>query len=408
MDEELPPEELPLCAEALLRQMDDQMCARGLGEATRRAYLRSVRCFLAWATGAVEDLGPEDVEAFLVHLTRDRRVHPGTRNVSSAALRFFFKTTLGRDGYPAVISTAGTTAHNDGDELPASAEALLQRMDDQMCVRGLAEGTRYTYRRKVRGFLAQAGADPEHLDIEDVEGFLLHLARERGLQARTRNVTSAALRFFFGTTLGQGDFAAEIPSARSGKRLPVVLSGSEVQRLLAAFHLPTHRTIAMLCYGAGLRVQEACSLRVADIDGERRLLLIRHHSKRDRHRQVPLSTRLHHQLRSYYAGARPPGVYLFPGRTDFSKPITCSAFNQMLALAATRAGIHKQVSAHVLRHSYATHLVEAGVDIRSVQLLLGHSDLRTTLVYVHLTHARRSQLPNPLDLLGTKAAEPFG
>ncbi|MEZ4339078.1 MAG: tyrosine-type recombinase/integrase [Sandaracinaceae bacterium] len=187
-----------------------------------------------------------------------------------------------------------------------------------------------------------------------------------------------------------------------------MLSGSEVERLLAAFHRPTHRTIAMLCYGAGLRVQEACSLRVADIDGTRKLLLIRHHSKRDRHRQVPLSKRLHRQLRAYYAHARPRGVYLFPGRTDPTRPITCSAFNQMLALATDRAGIRKQVSAHVLRHSYATHLVEAGVDIRSVQILLGHSDLRSTLVYVHLTHARRSRLPNPLDMLGTKDAEPFG
>jgi integrase/recombinase XerD len=286
-------------------------------------------------------------------------------------------------------------------------DELLKKMDEQMQVRGLAQNTRKTYLGHVRRFAAFHQRSPEELGIEDVEAFLLHLCRDRGVQAATRNLYASGLRFLFGTTLGRTDVVASVPFARTPAKLPVVLSGKEIERLLASFDSPTHFTIASLCYGAGLRTSEACALRVEDIDGERRRLLIRHGSKGGKHRQLPLTPRLHRTLRAYYREVRPVGPLMFPGRGT-AEPITREAFYNALCKATDAAGIDKRVSAHVLRHSYATHMIEAGADLRAVQLLLGHARLETTAIYVHLTHARQAQLPSPLDLLGTKVAERFG
>jgi len=288
-------------------------------------------------------------------------------------------------------------------------DELLRKMDEQMQVRGLADITRETYLRHVRKLGEyHDGLSLEELHLEHVESFLLHLFRDRGYMSSTRNQYASGLRFFFGTTLGRRDWVDSVPLARTPKKLPVVLSGSEVARLLGAFTSPTHRALASLCYGAGLRSSEACGLHIEDIDGQRRRLLIRHGSKGGKHRQLPLTPRLHRELRAYYREVRPVGPYLFPGRGTSMRPITREAFYSALQRAVSAAGIDKRVSAHVLRHSYATHLIEAGADLRSVQLLLGHTHLETTTIYVHLTHARQSQLPSPLDLLGTKAAERFG
>ena len=287
-------------------------------------------------------------------------------------------------------------------------DELLNKMDEQMQVRGLAAMTRESYLRSVRKFGEHFGCCPGELALEHVESFLLHLCREAGYHASTRNVYAAGLRFFFGTTLGQQGWARSVPRAKAPRHLPVVLSGDEVHRLLGAFRSPVHRTIATLCYGAGLRVSEACGLRVEDIDGERHRLLIRHATKGAKHRQLPLTPRLHQQLRAYYRQVRPVGAFLFPGRDSLERPITRAAFHIALTEAARVAEIGKHISAHVLRHSYATHLIEAGADLRAVQLLLGHTNLESTGVYVHLTHAREKQVPSPLDLLGTETAARFG
>lgn len=288
----------------------------------------------------------------------------------------------------------------------ASAE-LLKRLNDQMELRAFAEGTRRNYLRHVRSFGEHFGRCPSELALEEVEEYLLYLLRDRGLGVQSRNQCAAALRFLYGMTLGQ-EWTHAVPFARTPHTLPVVLSGSEVERVLAAIDSIVHRTIATLCYGAGLRVSEACGLRIGDIDGKRRLLLIRHGAKRGKHRQLPLTPRLHRELRAYYREARPAQPYLFPGHGDADKPITGHAFAVALTKAVQKVGIAKRISPHVLRHSYATHMIEAGADLRAVQLLLGHASLETTTVYVHLTHARRAQLPSPLDLLGTKTAQRFG
>jgi len=284
----------------------------------------------------------------------------------------------------------------------------LTKMDEQMRVRGLADNTREAYLRHVRRLGEFHERSPAELGLGDIESFLLHLCRDRGFSSSTRNQYAAGLRFFFGKTLDRREWIDSVPFARTPSKLPIVLSGAEVERLLNAFGSPTHRAIATLCYGAGLRSSEACALHIGDIDGERRVLHIRHGSKGGKQRQLPLTPRLHRELRAYYRQARPQGPQLFPGRGKSGRPISREAFYSALCKALAAAGIAKTVSAHTLRHSYATHLIEAGADLRAVQLLLGHASIESTAVYVHLTHARQQQIPSPLDLLGTEAAQRFG
>ena len=179
-----------------------------------------------------------------------------------------------------------------------------------MELRGFRPGTRTAYLRHVRKFAEHFGQDPRQLGLEEVERYLLLSTRERGLSASTRNQCAAALRFFCGTTLKQSEWVMQLPFAAVPTKLPLVLSGTEVERLLGSFESVTHQTIATLCYGAGLRITEACRLRVTDIDSRRRVLDIRS-SKGGKQRQVPLAKRLLRQLRDYYRRVRPLGEWCF-------------------------------------------------------------------------------------------------
>ena len=203
-----------------------------------------------------------------------------------------------------------------------------------MLTRGLADSTRAAYLRHVQSLAQYHDRSPDEIGLEEIEAFLLHLCRDRGLSSSTRNQYAAGLRFLVTTTLGRREWVCSIPFARTPSKLPTVLSCSEVERLLASFDSPTHRTIATLCYGAGLRVTEACSLEIGDIDGQRRVLRIRHGSKGGKHRELPLSRRLHRQLRAYYREVRPEGPLLFPGRGTRKRPITREAFHVALQKAS--------------------------------------------------------------------------
>jgi integrase/recombinase XerD len=197
-----------------------------------------------------------------------------------------------------------------------------------------------------------------------------------------------------------------VVKARARRKLPEVLSGREVDELLRTLRRPAHHALASLCYGAGLRVGEACGLKAKHVDSKRMIIHV-HDGKGGKDRQVPLGRRLLLVLRRYYRVVRPRPPYLFPGRGE--RPhLSKAAFQKALQVALRQTGITKRVTPHVLRHSYATHLIEAGADLRSVQLLLGHASLRSTTTYVHLTRARFEKLPSPLDMLGTKEGEGLG
>ena len=186
---------------------------------------------------------------------------------------------------------------------------------------------------------------------------------------------------------------------RQAKTLPVVLAGTEVLQLLGALSTPMHRTIAMVMYGAGLRVTEACDLRVDDIDAKRNVIHVRR-GKGNKERIVPLSPRLLIGLRTYWDVCRPPQPYLFPG-DDPAAPITADRVRHAMRAAVRTCKFTKKVTPHVLRHSFATHLIDTGTDIRVIQAILGHASIRTTMQYAQVSTARLAKAKSPLDLLGT-------
>jgi integrase/recombinase XerD len=252
-------------------------------------------------------------------------------------------------------------------------------------------------RAGVRGVL---GRCPTTAKTRDIRGFLLYLLQEKKRKPTTVNVAIGALRFLFNVTLNRPEVMRGIRTVRVDHPQPDVLSGSEVQLLIE--HAPSlkHKALVMLMYGAGLRVAEARHLRVGDIDSKRMLLHVRR-TKNRYDRVVPLSSVLRATLREYHRAAKVKGELLFAGRKG-NVPITRNAINKALLKALRSAGLKKRVHPHLFRHAFATHLLEVGEDLRTVQILLGHRNLQSTARYTHLSEARRAKVRSPLDLLGTE------
>jgi site-specific recombinase XerD len=272
-----------------------------------------------------------------------------------------------------------------------------ERLERAFDLRGTPKGTREAYGWCVGRYERFFGKPADALGREEVETYLLHLVRDRKLSPSTHNVYAAALRFVYGPALGRPEVTAGMPRRKQPMRLPVLLAPEQIAKLLGEVTSLAVRTVLMLAYGAGLRVSEACKLRVQDIDSRSMVLHIRH-AKRGRARDVMLSPRLLQALRSYWRQCRPQGESVFPGRggkATLSRRSVARAFSD----AAWRVGINVRVTPHTLRHCFATQLLEQGVDLRTVQVLLGHGSMRTTLLYVHVTTARVRGLVSPLDRL---------
>jgi len=232
-----------------------------------------------------------------------------------------------------------------------------------------------------------SGGDPE---------FQLHLV-QRKVSARTFNLHAAALKFLYEVTLDRPEATLRMTRMRVPMHVPVVLTPAEVSRLVAALTSDKLRALVMLAYGAGLRVSEACGLRIDDIDPKRMLLHVRH-AKRGRERHVMLSPRLLATLRAYWKVSRPAGPYLFPGRGGHAL-FRRESVSVAIKKAARKAGITGRVSPHTLRHCFATHLLDAGTDLRTLQVLLGHASLKSTMAYLHVSAARVQSIQSPLDTL---------
>jgi integrase/recombinase XerD len=291
----------------------------------------------------------------------------------------------------------------------SDTEKSIERMEAHMELRGLRPNTVGTLSRYARGFLARVGKSPAEVTSGDVEGFLLELARE-GRAAATRNVVRAAVRSLLVATLGEAgkSITSGIPSAKCPRRCPEILSGSEVGRLLEATESPKYRAIFMLAYGAGLRVSEITALRACDIDSERMLIHVPEGKTGPRH--VMLSPRVLTALRTYWKAARPVGPGLFPGgrAQRAGTRLSRESITKVLVKVGRKAGIKKRVHPHMLRHCFATHMLEAGADVRSVQVLLGHARLESTTTYLHLSRAHLRATPSPIDLLGKEAGRMLG
>ncbi len=278
---------------------------------------------------------------------------------------------------------------------------LRRRMTEDMTVRGFAPKTQTGYIRAVRNFTAFFGRPPDRASSEDLRRYQLHL-RSLGTSATSMNAAATALRFFFEVTLGRRETAAALTSVRQPQRLPVLLSPQEVARLLD--HAPglKARAALSLAYGAGLRASEVVFLKVTDIDSARHVIRIEQ-AKGRKDRNAKLSDNLLELLRAWWRAGREtgvmlPGGWLFPGQNPVN-PMTARQLSRIFHGAKEAAGIDKKVSLHTLRHCFATHLLEQGVDIRVIQILLGHKKLETTARYSHIANATLKAVKSPLDLL---------
>ena len=276
---------------------------------------------------------------------------------------------------------------------------LRQRMIDDMRMRKLSEKTQTHYIRWVRRFTAFVGRAPDTATVEDLRRFQLHLV-DSGTSPGSLNAASTALKFFFEVTLGQGELMAKMQPVRVPHTLPVVLSRDEVSRLLAAARNLKHQTALSVAYGAGLRASEVVALKVSDIDSQRMTLRIEQgKGRKDRYAMLP--PLLLERLRTWWRVARAQGKmldggWLFPGMNPLA-PVTPRQLNRAIHDAALAAGIDKRVSMHTLRHSFATHLLEQKVDIRVIQVLLGHKKLETTALYAQVATDLLREVISPLE-----------
>jgi integrase/recombinase XerD len=291
--------------------------------------------------------------------------------------------------FPYFESTAMTPWQN-------RVTGLTRRMADDMKLRNYSQSTIDAYTYHVGRFAEFLGKPLEQASPEDVRSFQLHLIEARKVGWSSFNQAVCGLRFLFRTTYPPDWAVSMVPFGKRPKRLPAVLSGDEVSSLLSCVRNLKHRTFLLTLYAAGLRLSEAASLTIADIDSQRMQLRIAC-GKGAKERLVPLSPRLLTELREYWKQYHPP-QYLFPGRTP-DVPLSGTTIQKMLKEAVQKAGILKAVTPHTLRHSYATGLLEAGVDLLAISRLLGHKSFSTTMIYLHVRRPHLDSVPSPADWL---------
>ena len=281
--------------------------------------------------------------------------------------------------------------------------SLRQRMLEDMQVRQLSPCTQQTYVETVARFARHFDRSPARLGPEEIRDYQVYLTNERGLAPSSLIVAVSALRFLYRVTLQKRwAFDDVIPVPKKPRSLPVVLSRDEVMQFLEAVKAAKHHAILTTCYAAGLRISEAVRLTVSAIDSERMVLRVEK-GKGQKDRYVMLSPKLLAVLRAWWHVDR-PRHWLFPGERP-EAPITPGAVGRACHVAARRARMAKPVSPHALRHAFAVHLLEAGTDLRTIQLLLGHRSLQTTARYLRVATTTVCSTASPLDLLPRPASE---
>jgi len=272
---------------------------------------------------------------------------------------------------------------------------LRRRMIEDMTVRNFLEKTQKDYIGHVKNLTAFLGRSPDTATAEDLRRYQLHLT-DTGVRPPTINSAVSALRFFFSVTVDRPEVTKPLTFVAEPRKIPVVLSPEEVVRFLEAAPGPKYKAALSAAYGAGLRVSEVVALKVSDVDSRRMLLKIEQ-GKGRKDRLAMLSPRLLELLRDWWRIARPQ-VWLFPGQNPVN-PLTTRQFNRAVHAAAQRAQITKRVTPHTLRHSFATHLLEQNIDIRVIQVLLGHAKLETTALYTRVAPNTIRTVMSPLDRL---------
>jgi site-specific recombinase XerD len=281
---------------------------------------------------------------------------------------------------------------------------LRQRMIDDMRMRKFGEKTQLDYVRAVRNFTKYLGRSPDTARVEDLRNYQLHLV-DHGISPASLNSAISGLKFFYNVTLDRGDLVAKMQPVHMPRKLPVILSREEVGRLIAAAGNLKHQTALALAYGTGLRVNEVVTLKVGDIDSQRMTLRVEQ-GKGQKDRYAMLSPVLLERLRVWWRVARAQGKmldggWLFPGLNPI-RPLSARQLNRAIHTAADEAGIEKHISMHSLRHAFATHLLEQKVDIRLIQVLLGHKKLETTALYAQVATEILREIFSPLEMLNTE------
>ena len=287
------------------------------------------------------------------------------------------------------------------DTTTRTGSPLRQRMIEDMRMRKLEHRTQEGYIRAVRKLTAYLQRSPDTATVEDLRNFQLHLV-DTGTSPITLNATLTGLKFFFDITLGRGELMARMQPVKLPRTVPVVLSMQEAAALIAAARNIKHQAALSVAYGAGLRASEVCRLKVGDVDSERMALRVEQ-GKGAKDRYAMLSPVVLQRLRAWWRvahaqGKMLPGGWLFPG-LDPMEPLSARQLNRAVHDAAAAAGITKRVTTHTLRHSFATHLLERKVDIRVIQVLLGHKKLETTSIYAHVATDLLREVIGPLEEL---------
>lgn len=273
----------------------------------------------------------------------------------------------------------------------------LQKMKIDLELKGFSPSTQKIYLRSIERYAEYYGKSVEFLGMDEIRAYLHHHITESKVSGSMVEIIYSALKFLYETTLEQPWNIKKLPRSKHAKKLPVLLSPSEIKDLFRAARNPKHKALLMTLYGAGLRASEAAHLLVTDIDSKNMQIRVRQ-AKGKKDRYTLLSEENLKMLRSYWMQCK-PSVLLFPGASP-DIPLTSSSIYRMFLQAKRKANIQKRVSPHTLRHCFATHLLEAGTGIYHIQNLLGHSSPRTTSIYIHLTRKDVLQVKSPLDLLG--------
>ena len=284
-----------------------------------------------------------------------------------------------------------------------SISPLRQRMIDDMRMRKFGEKTQLDYIRAVRNFTKYLGRSPDTATVEDLRNYQLHLV-DHGVSPASLNSAISGLKFFFNVTLDRPALVAKMPPVHLPRKLPVILSPEEVKRLIAAAGNLKHQTALALAYATGLRVNEVAVLKVGDIDSQRMALRVEQ-GKGQKDRYAMLSPVLLERLRVWWRVARAQGKmleggWLFPGQNPV-RHLSARQLNRAIHAAADEAGIEKHISMHSLRHAFATHLLEQRVDIRLIQVLLGHKKLETTALYAQVATDILREVVSPLERLNS-------
>ena len=283
---------------------------------------------------------------------------------------------------------------------------LRERMDADLRLRNYRPGTRQQYLSCAHNFAKHFMRPPEVMGGAEIKEFILHLMDNECAGLARLKMHIASLKFLYTHTLDRPEEVVRLPWPKVPRTLPDILSGREAETLLVSVDSLKHRAVLMTTYGAGLRVTEACTLHIADIDSQRMLIHVRD-GKRGRDRYVMLPERLLLVLREYYRACRPAEPYLFPGQSA-DRPISAATVRKAVKRAAQKVGLRKRVTPHSLRHAFATHLLENGEDVRVIQALLGHSSIRTTARYTQVSRRHVGRTQSPLDVLGTDKAQALG